>query len=286
MALEQELVTTKLHLAYAESANDCLMCELTKTKEALVKATTTSSGVLESSSSSLGTIIVEDFTPSSTKTIITTVPTMNPFSRKENATSSHNISSKRKVLNPGSCSSAMNLLDIMSLSSSSSSIKGGGGSSITPIDDNNELYSLARKSVSTTMVVVPTMNPLSRKENTLHNNNKNKKKVLNPGSCSSAMNLLDIMSLSSSSIGGGSVVCPINDNNSNNEYYSLLQRGRKSQRTKNILNPGSCSSALNLLDIQFDDVELPSVRDSMRMMSELTHSGSSSVGYGKKNAEW
>jgi hypothetical protein len=97
------------------------------------------------------------------------------------------------------------------------------------------------------------------------------------------MNLLDIMSLSSSSIGGGSVVCPINDNNSNNEYYSLLQRGRKSQRTKNILNPGSCSSAL---DIQFDDVELPLVRDSMRMMSELTHSGSSSVGYGKKNAEW
>jgi hypothetical protein len=103
------------------------------------------------------------------------------------------------------------------------------------------------------------------------------------------MNLLDIMSLSSSSIkgGGGSVVYPINDNNSNNEYYSLLQRGRKSQRTKNILNPGSCSSALNLLDIQFDDVELSSVRDSMRMMSELTHSGrSSSVGYGKKNAEW
>jgi predicted phosphodiesterase len=139
------------------------------------------------------------------------------------------------------------------------------------------------------MVVVPTMNPLSRKENTRHNAN-NKKKVLNPGSCSSAMNLLDIMSLSSSR--GGSVDCPINDDNNNNneyyrfKYYSLLKRGRKSQRTKNILNPGSCGSALNLLDIRFDDDESSSsVRDNMRMMSELTHSGRSSVGYGK-NAEW
>ena len=86
------------------------------------------------------------------------------------------------------------------------------------------------------------MDPFSRKKT------QKKKTVLNPGSCSSAMNLLNIMSLSSNFTLGGS---SIDDDKSSSStvYYHV----NKSQRTnKTILNPGSCASALDLLGMVFD----------------------------------
>jgi hypothetical protein len=94
-----------------------------------------------------------------------------------------------------------------------------------------------------TTMVVPTMNPFSRK----------KKTVLNPGSCSSAINLLNAMSLSSNvTIGGSSIFDDNKSSSSTVSYY--YHQVHKSRRTKKVLNPGSCASALNfMLDMDFDD---------------------------------
>ena len=108
---------------------------------------------------------------------------------------------------------------------------------------NHEAIGYTTKTVTT--MVVPTMDPFSRK----NNKTQKKKTVLNPGSCSSAMNLLNFMSLSSNVTLGGS---SIDDDKSSSStvYYHV----NKSQRTnKTILNPGSCASALNLFDMVFDE---------------------------------
>jgi hypothetical protein len=104
----------------------------------------------------------------------------------------------------------------------------------------HEAIGYTTKTVTT--MVVPTMNPFSRK----------KKTVLNPGSCSSAINLLNAMSLSSNvTIGGSSI---FDDNKSSSSTVSYYHRAHKSQRTKKVLNPGSCASGLNFMfDTDFDD---------------------------------
>jgi hypothetical protein len=104
----------------------------------------------------------------------------------------------------------------------------------------HEAIGYTTKTVTT--MVVPTMNPFSRK----------KKTVLNPGSCSSAINLLNAISLSSNvTIGGSSI---FDDNKSSSSTVSYYYRVHKSQRTKKVLNPGSCASGLNFMfDTDFDD---------------------------------
>jgi hypothetical protein len=59
------------------------------------------------------------------------------------------------------------------------------------------------------------------------------------------------MSLSSNVTLGGS---SIDDNKSSSSTISYYYHVHKSQRTKKVLNPGSCASALNFMfDMEFDD---------------------------------
>jgi len=106
---------------------------------------------------------------------------------------------------------------------------------------NHEAIGYTTKTV-TTMVVVPTMNPFSRKK---------KKTVLNPGSCSSAMNLLNIRSLSSNVTLGGSSIDDTKSSSSTVYYHNVHKKKRSTNKTN--LNPGSCASALNLFDMVFDE---------------------------------
>ena len=90
---KQELVSTKLHPASDKSTEDNMACELVKTNAALLNKGSKRSedeGTANFKHEAIGC---------TTKTVTTmVVPTMNPFSRK-----------KKTVLNPGSCSSAINL---------------------------------------------------------------------------------------------------------------------------------------------------------------------------------
>ena len=142
MSLEQELAATKQQLALSKCAQDSVMCELVKTNAALVKATTSEDGYPDNADTA------RTFNISGTKTV--TVPTMNPFSRKEAPTK------KKTVLNPGSCSSAMDLLNIMSES----------------FNTNHNEGSLIRGRTSQKRTATQAS--------------------LNPGSCASALNLIDI----------------------------------------------------------------------------------------------
>ena len=85
------------------------------------------------------------------------------------------------------------------------------------------------------------MNPFSRK----------KKTVLDPGSCSSAMNLLNFMSLSSNVTLGGSSIDDDKSSSSTVYYHNVHKKKRSTNKT--VLNPGSCASALNLFDMVFDE---------------------------------
>ena len=163
-ATKQELAATKQQLALSKCAQDSLMCELVKTNAALVKATTSKDDDPANADTARTFNISESSSLGTAKTVTTLVPTVNPFSRKETQTK--------------------------------------------------------------------------------------KKTVLNPGSCSSAMDLLNIMSVSFNANNGDGII-----------------RGRKSQRTTQTLNPGSCASALNL----FADINLEQSQSDLRM-SDITHS--------------
>jgi len=104
---------------------------------------------------------------------------------------------------------------------------------------NHEAIGYTTKTVTT--MVVPTMDPFSRK----------KKTVLNPGSCSSAMNLLNCMALSSSVTLGGSSIDDDKSSSSTVYYHNVHKKKRSTNKT--VLNPGSCASALNLFDMVFDE---------------------------------
>jgi hypothetical protein len=111
MSLEQELAATKQQLAISKCAQDSLMCELVKSNAALVKATTSKDDDPANAADTARTFNISESSSLGTETVTATtmVPIMNPVSRKEAQTKKKTV-----VLNPGSCSSAMDLLNIMS----------------------------------------------------------------------------------------------------------------------------------------------------------------------------
>lgn len=119
---------------------------------------------------------------------------------------------------------------------------------------NHEAIGYTTKTVTT--MVVPTMDPFSRK----------KKTVLNPGSCSSAMNLLNCMALSSSVTLGGSSIDDDKSSSSTVYYHNVHKKKRSTNKT--VLNPGSCASALNLFDMVFDESQQQ--RGGGSMLSNVT----------------
>ena len=164
---QQELVSTKLHLASDKIAQDNMACELVTTKAALLAKGTTRSeddGIANFNHEAIG------YTTMTVSTMV--VPTMDPFSRKK-------TQKKKTVLNPGSCSSAMNLLNIMSLSSN---VSLGGSSIDVDKSSSSTVYYHVHKKIRSTS-----------------------KKNLNPGSCASALNLFDMVFDESQQQRGGSM---------------------------------------------------------------------------------
>ena len=196
-ATKQELAATKQQLALSKCAQDSLMCELVKTNAALVKATTSKDDDPANADTARTFNISESSSLGTAKTVTTLVPTVNPFSRKETQTK------KKTVLNPGSCSSAMDLLNIMSVSFNA---------------NNGDGIIRGRKSQRTTQ-------------------------TLNPGSCASALNLF----------------ADINLEQSQSDYFLS-----SFERLSSSLPPNSNSGGL----------------------SRLSRSSNTSSNKGKRNAEW
>ena len=110
-SLEWELVSTKMQLACAKSSEDSLKHQLAKMRVALSKAT--SSSVTASYSESSRADAAENGRSDLHRQYhaIIEVPTGNPLSRKKSGDDLdvHRARNVKKVLNPGSCASALNL---------------------------------------------------------------------------------------------------------------------------------------------------------------------------------
>jgi hypothetical protein len=117
---EKDLVEKRLQLACAKSSEDILKLELARMRSADAKATS------NKSTSSLfganeGAVGKNEDTHQENTAKIFSVPTTDPFSRKKNAYKVHRgRRTSTKALNPGSCSSGMDLLALAQLGSNGS----------------------------------------------------------------------------------------------------------------------------------------------------------------------
>jgi hypothetical protein len=110
-SLERELVSTKLQLACAKSTEDSLKHQLAKMRLALSKATSSNVPASHSASSRADDAENDSSGLHRHNNAIIEVPIGNPLSRKKSGDDLdvHRPRKVKKVLNPGSCASALNL---------------------------------------------------------------------------------------------------------------------------------------------------------------------------------
>ena len=110
-SLERGLCSTKLQLACAKSSEDSLMFDLAKMRVALSKATSSNVAASHSESARADGAENDRSKPRNIYQAIIEVPTGNPLSRKKSGDDLdvHRARKVKKVLNPGSCASALNL---------------------------------------------------------------------------------------------------------------------------------------------------------------------------------
>ncbi|KAL3775207.1 hypothetical protein ACHAW5_002768 [Stephanodiscus triporus] len=155
--LERELVSTKLELACAKSTIDSLEHQLAMKTSALLRATCSESPCADGAVNDLRSL----------RSNIIEVPSSNPFSRKK---SGDELSLQRprkaphtnKIINPGSCASALNLFTEI----------------VAPLHPSTEFDSRCEDALT-----------LRRHTNTIRSDR------LNPNSCASGLNLLELLGL-------------------------------------------------------------------------------------------
>jgi len=167
--LERELVSTKLQLACAKCSIDSLEHQLAITSSSLFKATSSKVTASHSDTSRADGAENDRSILHYVDYAVIEVPTANPHSRKTSGDDldvdrARKAPHTKKVLNPGSCASALNLFSLIDAPLSPSS----------EVDSRNGgALSLRR----------PT--------------NNNRTDRLNPNSCASGLNLLELLGLPS-----------------------------------------------------------------------------------------
>lgn len=144
-SLERELVSTKLQLACARSTEDSLKHQLAKMRLALSKATSSNAPASHSASSRADGAENDSSGLHRLNYAIIEVPTGNPLSRKKSGDDLdvHRPRKVKKVLNPGSCASALNLyaeIDAPLHPSPVVDSRGGGELSLRRPVCNNRAY--------------------------------------------------------------------------------------------------------------------------------------------------
>ena len=155
-SLERGLCSTKLQLACAKSSEDSLKFDLAKMRVALSKATSSNVAASHSESARADGAENDRSKPRNIYQAIIEVPTGNPLSRKKSGDDLdvHRARKVKKVLNPGSCASALNLFAEIDAPLQRSTFDSHGASMLS-----------------------------------LHRTTKNRSARLNPNSCASALNL-------------------------------------------------------------------------------------------------
>lgn len=160
--LERELVSTKLELACAKSSIDSLEHQLAMKTSALLKATGSESPHADGAVNDLRSL------RNVTHTIIE-VPLSNPLSRKKSGDElllhrPQKVPHTNKIINPGSCASALNLFAEI----------------VAPLNPSTEFDSRCEDALT-----------LRRPTNNIRSDR------LNPNSCASGLNLLELLGLPS-----------------------------------------------------------------------------------------
>lgn len=246
-SLERELVETKLRLACARSSEDQLKLELKQTSSALAAATSGDGAASSRQGGALPDFADEIF---QSRSNLLAVSTADPFSRKKVHRARRPAA--KQVLNPGSCSSALNLLALASQGSVQSLRRAAAATSAVPDSSVRDLFTLAAAGGSASSL-------------------RRSRPRLNPGSCASGIDLLAMTLPAPPSSAQGQGV---------RDQGHLLQRGREGREFSDPHLAALLGGARILSSSSFHRNGSRSSRNAMRMNNASQQGGSN------RNAEW